>query len=95
MKINWKVRMRNPLFWGQIAIAIISPILVGLGMQWQDMTNWQTLGSAIMRAIQNPVIVLSIIGSVVTAVTDPTTEGIGDSRKALTYLKPKKKDDDS
>ncbi|MEY8312829.1 phage holin [Oscillospiraceae bacterium 42-9] len=37
--INWKVRFQNPVFWAQIAVAVISPILVGLGMQWQDMRN--------------------------------------------------------
>ena len=29
--INWKVRFQNPVFWAQIAVAVISPILVGLG----------------------------------------------------------------
>ena len=28
--INWKVRLKNPTFWAQIIIAVISPILVGL-----------------------------------------------------------------
>ncbi len=27
--INWKVRLKNPTFWAQIVIAIVSPILVG------------------------------------------------------------------
>lgn len=55
--INWKVRFQNPVFWAQIAVAVISPILVGLGMQWQDMTTWAALGGALYRAVCNPVIV--------------------------------------
>ena len=41
--INWKVRLKNPTFWAQIILSIISPILVGLGAQWQDMTTWAAL----------------------------------------------------
>ena len=85
MKINWKVRMKNPLFWAQVAVAIVSPILVSLGLQWSDMTTWQTLGGALLRAVSNPVIVVSIVASVWTALTDPTTKGFSDSQRALSY----------
>ena len=90
MKINWKVRVKNPVFWAQVAIAIVSPILVGLGLQWQDMTTWQAFGSALARAVGNPVIVVSVIASLWACITDPTTAGTGDSAQALTYIAPKK-----
>lgn len=89
MKINWKVRLKNPVFWAQIVVAIISPVLVGLGVQWQDMTTWAALGYALYRAVCNPVIVVAVIGSVWAAVTDPTTQGTGDSHEALLYELPK------
>ena len=89
MKINWKVRFKNPMFWAQIAVSVLSPILVGLGMQWIDMTTWNALGDALYRAVCNPVIVVAVVGSVWTAVTDPTTAGLGDSAQALTYRRPK------
>lgn len=89
MKINWKVRIKNPVWWAQIIIAIVSPILVGLGLQWSDMTTWKSLGQALFDAICNPVIVVSVIASVWTAITDPTTKGVSDSKAALTYDKPK------
>ena len=41
--INWKVRLKNPVFWAQVAAAVVSPILVGLGLQWEDMTTWPAL----------------------------------------------------
>ena len=91
MKINWKVRLKNPLFWAQLAVALVTPVLVGLGLQWQDMTSWPAFGGALLRAVQNPVIVVSILGSVWTALTDPTTQGISDSEQALHYAKPKRK----
>lgn len=87
--INWKVRLKNPTFWVQIVIAIISPILVGLGVQWQDMTTWAALCDALRNAVSNPVIVVSVIGSVWACITDPTTKGTADSKLALTYDKPK------
>lgn len=92
MQINIKVRVKNPVFWAQIAVAIISPILVGLGVQWEDMTSWATLGDALYRAVLNPVIVVSVIVSVWTAITDPTTSGLSDSSQAMTYTTPKKEE---
>ena len=89
MKINWKVRLKNPVFWAQVAIAIVSPILVGLGLQWQDMTTWAALGGALGKAASNPVIVVSVIASLWACITDPTTAGTSDSEQALTYDKPK------
>ena len=32
MKINWKVRMKNPVFWAQVAVAVVGPILAYLGL---------------------------------------------------------------
>ena len=63
---------------------------LGLGLQWEDMTSWAALGGALYRAVLNPVIVVSILVSVWTAVTDPTTAGLGDSGQALTYKDPKR-----
>lgn len=89
MNINWKVRLKNPTFWAQIIIAVISPILVGLGVQWQDMTTWAALWDALRNAVSNPVIVVSVIGSVWACITDPTTTGTSDSKLAMSYDKPK------
>lgn len=90
MKINWKVRLRNPVFWVQVAVAIILPILAHLGLEWEDMTTWAALGGVLVDAVKNPVIVVAVIVSVWNAVIDPTTAGVGDSSQALTYEEPKK-----
>ena len=87
--INWKVRLKNPTFWAHVIIAIISPILVGLGAQWQDMTTWAALWDALRNAVGNPVIVVSVIGSVWACITDPTTKGTVDSELAMSYDVPK------
>lgn len=90
MKINWKVRVKNPVFWVQIAVAVVLPILAHLGLEWQDMTTWAALGGILLDAIKNPVIVVAVLVSVWNAVNDPTTAGLGDSEQALTYDEPKK-----
>ena len=89
MKINWKVRFKNPVFWRMIAVAIFLPILAQLGLEWKDMTTWAALGNVLLDAIKNPVIVVAVIVSVWNAIVDPTTAGISDSSQALTYEKPK------
>lgn len=87
--INWKVRIKNPVFWVQIAAAIVLPVLTYLGLSWEDMTTWQAFGGIFMEAVKNPVILVSVVVSVWNAVNDPTTKGLGDSEKALTYREPK------
>ena len=32
MKINWKVRIKNPLWWVQIAAALVLPMLAYFGL---------------------------------------------------------------
>ena len=90
MKINWKVRRENILFVAQIIVSIFAPILAYFGMNWEDMTTWAAIGNLFVQAVQNPVVVLSVVVSVFNAITDPTTAGIGDSARALTYDKPSK-----
>ena len=88
MKINWKVRFRNPLFWVELAAAVVLPVLTYLGLRWEDMTTWAALGAAMKGALGNPVILVSVAVSVWNAVTDPTTKGICDSARALGYETP-------
>jgi phi LC3 family holin len=89
MKINWTVRIKNPVFWANIALAIFLPILAQLGMSWEDVTTWAALGNLLLSAIQNPVIVAAVLVSVWNALNDPTTAGISDSAQAMTYTEPK------
>ena len=89
MKINWTVRLKNPVFWGNFATAVILPILAYMGVNWSDMTSWVTLGNVLLEAVKNPVIVVSVIVSVWNLINDPTTKGLSDSEQALTYSVPK------
>ena len=88
--INWQVRFNNPTFWVNVGIAIITPILAYFGLTGADMTSWQTLGTTALNAASNPYVCILVIISVWNAVQDPTTKGVTDSARALTYTKPNK-----
>ena len=89
MNINWKVRSNNWVWWAQVICAIVLPLIVGTGAKWEEMTSWALLGKTLLEALKNPVVVVSMIVSLWTAITDPTTKGLGDSEQAMTYVKPK------
>lgn len=86
--INWKVRLKNPLWWAQIVLAIITPILAYLGLSAEDLNTWSALGNVLLQAISSPYMLAMVVVSVYNAITDPTTTGFADSKRALTYDKP-------
>lgn len=86
--INWKVRLKNPVFWVQIAAAIVLPILTYLGLSWENITTWAAFGNIFVQAVSNPVILVSVVVSVWNAINDPTTKGLNDSFRAMTYENP-------
>ena len=88
MKINWKVRLRNPVFWAEVAAAAVLPILAQLGLSWEDMDTWAALWEALTAAVKSPVILTAVAVSVWNAVNDPTTKGLSDSARALGYHEP-------
>ncbi len=81
MKINLKVRFKNPVFWLMVIPAVITFVYTVLG----------ALG--VVPAISQDVVV-NIVTAIITALTtigvliDPTTKGVGDSERALGYDKP-------
>ena len=88
MKLNIPVRLRNPVFWAQIGLAIFTPILAYFGLTGADITSWPILGQTLMAAIRNPYVCALAAVSVWNAINDPTTKGVGDSARALTYDSP-------
>lgn len=88
MKINWKVRIKNPVFWWQLILAIILPILTYFGLTAQDLTSWKIIGEVFLQAIQNPYVLVMAALSAWNAINDPTTKGVSDSARAMTYKKP-------
>lgn len=81
--INWKVRVKNKAFWVALIPAVILVVQLVAGLfGWSiDLTDISGKLVAIVDAI---FVVLTILG----IVQDPTTKGIKDSDKALTYEEP-------
>lgn len=90
MKINWKVRFRNPLFWFQVFLAVAVPIGAYFGITGSDITTWKTLFALVFDAVSNPFVLFTIVVSVWNTVNDPTVAGMSDSQRALKYVTPNK-----
>jgi len=90
MKINWKIRWKNPNFIIQILLAIGVPILMYFGLTPQSFTTWPMLFGVLLDAILNPYVVFTVAVSVYNAINDPTTRGFSDSNRALKYNEPNK-----
>ena len=86
--INWKVRFKNPVFYVQLLLAVLTPILAYMGLTMSDLTTWPAVGNVLLQAVSNPYILGLVVVSVWNAINDPTTSGVSDSSKALTYNKP-------
>lgn len=83
--INWKVRIKNKNFWIALIPALI--VLIQYIANLFDITlDLSDMNQKILDVVNAVFVVLSILG----IVTDPTTEGIADSKQALTYTKPKR-----
>lgn len=89
MGINWKVRVKNPVWWAQVVLAVLTPVLAYAGLTAQDLTTWGALGTLLLGAVTNPYVLSLVLVSVWNAVTDPTTTGVSDSTQAMSYDKPK------
>lgn len=88
--INWKVRIKNPVFWFNVLIAVCVPVLAYYGLTVEDMTSWEKVGEVIVAAFQNPFVIGTMAVGLWNAINDPTTAGVTDSRRAMYYEEPKK-----
>ena len=87
--MNWKVRAHNPLWWAQMVLAVLTPILAYAGLTAADLTSWSALWGLLAGAARNPYVLGLVVVSVWNAVNDPTTKGLRDSANAMTYDKPR------
>lgn len=84
-KINWIVRIKNKAFWVALIPAVLMLVQMIAAVFGYEM-NLGDLGDKLLAVVNSLFVVLAILG----IVTDPTTEGVADSERALTYEKPKK-----
>lgn len=84
-KINWLVRIKNKAFWVALIPAVLMLVQMIAAVFGYEM-NLGDLGDKLLAVVNSLFVVLAILG----IVTDPTTEGVADSERALTYEEPKK-----
>jgi phi LC3 family holin len=83
MKINWLVRIKNKNFWLTLipAVLLLAQVVMAVFGVEIDLGN---IGDKLLAVVNAVFVVLSILG----IVTDPTTKGISDSARAMTYTVP-------
>lgn len=84
MKINIPVRMKNPWFW----VGLVGVVLAAMGVSPEMLTSWSAVADAALELISNPFMLASVFMAVLGVFVDPTTSGISDSSRAMTYIKP-------
>lgn len=85
--INWKIRIKNPIFWIQIVVGILLTALAYNSMQPQDLTTWSGVMDLIKGIVNNPYLLWLCIYNAWCTINDPTSSGITDSSRALQYDK--------
>lgn len=83
MNVNWKVRIKNKMFWLTLIPAMVLLIQATAGVMGYTL-DLNAIGDKLIIVVNTLFTVLTILGVVV----DPTTPGINDSHRALGYEKP-------
>lgn len=83
--INWKVRLLNKNFWITVVPALFLLVQAAAKVFGVEL-ELNELGNQILEVINAVFGFLAVLGIVV----DPTTDGIGDSARALGYDSPYK-----
>ena len=53
MKINWKVRIKNPLWWARRRGRWCCRYSAYFGLAWEDMTSWGALWDVFPRGAES------------------------------------------
>lgn len=85
MKVNWIVRIKNKAFWISIipALALVAQAIAAVFGYTIDLTTFVGKLQAVVNAVFAVLVILGIV-------VDPTTDGVGDSERALGYETPYK-----
>lgn len=81
MKINWKVRVKQPAFW-------IATIPVVITFVYSVLSFAGVTPSITQDTVQNLFIALVALLAQFGIIVDPTTKGVNDSDRAMNYDEP-------
>lgn len=83
MKINWKVRFKNKAFWMALIPAVfllVSQVCAIFGVQ----IDTAAISDQLIGIVGTVFTIFALLG----IVTDPTTQGVNDSDRAMEYQEP-------
>ena len=82
---NWKVRIGNKNFWLALipAVIVLVQLVAALFGYTLDLGD---IGNKLLAIVDAVFVLLAILG----IVNDPTTDGLSDSNRAMTYNTPNK-----
>ena len=86
VKMNIPVRMKNPWFW----VGLGGVVLTAMGVHPEMLTSWGLVFQAVKDLVSNPFMLGSAAVAVLGVFVDPTTAGVSDSVRAMTYTTPNK-----
>ena len=82
--VNIPVRLKNPWFW----VGVVSIIITAIGLDPTTMTSWGAVRDAVEAVLRNPVQLVPAVLAVLAVFVDPTTAGLTDRARALSYTCP-------
>ena len=83
--INWTVRIKNKNFWLAVIPAVLL-LIQAVAAVFGSTLDLGDIGNKLIAVVNAAFGVLVVLGVVV----DPTTAGVSDSSRALTYTAPNK-----
>ena len=86
LRMNIPVRFKNWAFW----LGLGATVLTAMNVSPEMFTSWDAVWDAVVNLIGNPFKLGSVVLAVLGVFVDPTTAGISDSRRALSYKSPVK-----
>lgn len=87
MKINWKVRLRNPVFWIQILGSIGMTAMAYGSITAEELNTWPAVWKQFTALINNPYLIGLCLWQAGSIINDPTTVGLKDSEIVLQKCK--------
>ena len=82
-EINWKVRIKNKIFWIALIPAVLLLVQTVCSVFGIEL-DFGSLQEKLIALVNALFAVLAILG----IVADPTTEGLYDSKRAMSYEEP-------
>lgn len=86
MMVNFPIRFKNPWFW----VGVVSVALTAIGLDPSMFTSWGALYDAVIDVLGNPFQLVTMALAILAVFIDPTTTGVQDSKRVMSYQKPNK-----